>query len=182
MNTTNKEHQLNVLWHTLGLDKENPEQKPSRNLFVAGQGHPEQPVVDELVALGWMVKVRTPAFLDPEDQVFIATENGRDVAICELPPVPKQEGNYRAFLNADCGNSFADFLGIRLPQEQYENGLYRYCRKAVYWKIGDRDVVGQWASTKAAAKESYKDALKEFRAQQRHNAALERQREVEHYA
>lgn len=161
--------QLEILWHTLGI---RPEMRdPYRNHYVAGYGHHAMDVLTALVTLGLMAIGKTPAFCDAKDIVFYCTEAGKTVAIENLPdPVAEKKSNYREFINADCGHSFAEFLGINKPSVEtrrvtgagkwgykYE---YRMCRIPPYWREDINAVYGEWAPTKKTAKASYKAALK----------------------
>lgn len=169
--------QVALLHHTLGM---RPEQRDGhRNHFVAGPGHFDMPDLEALESMGLMIRTRTPAFCDPEDIVFRASEAGRALAIEQLPaPVPpKIQSQHHQWLDADSGFSFGEWLcGGRLPRFETRGYLdygprntreYRMYRMSGYGYSSWRDVEGQWASTKKEAKASYKLALKSYRAAQR---------------
>lgn len=63
--------------------------------------------------------------------------------------VSKQK--YRDFLRSDCGNTFAEYLGIKVPEIEYKENKCRFRRK---------NIIGDWCLTKKDAKESYKIKLK----------------------
>jgi hypothetical protein len=163
-------HQLHLLHHTLGVT---PERRESyRNHFVAGVGHHDQSDLEALEMAGFMKRVATPKFLDDGDVVFQVTNAGRDYALYHLPPAPPvpKKSRYSEYLNADTGYSFADFLDINKPQLQTKYG-WRRSEKTTYrfvrYTTGHycyTEVTGEWATTKTAAKASYKEALKKYRA------------------
>ncbi len=157
--------EINVLQHTLGLRIER--RVPYRNHFVAALGHHDMPALEVLEAQGLMRRVRSPAFLDKGDIVFEATEAGRELAILNLPPVPKRT-RYGDFLGDDGSQSFGEFLcGIRLPKVEadYSNGWRGKTKYRMYretwenYRGATRDVQGEWRETKKDAKASYKEAL-----------------------
>lgn len=157
------EQALRVLHHTLGLRPDHRE--PYRNHFVAGDGHHDMPALDELEKAGLMERRSTPAFCDASDIVFVATEPGRNLALEMLPPEPKRT-KFEEYIHADCFDSFAEFLGIRKPKHEArgdwrrrEYRMYRERCSDGYYDMW-RDVQGDWAPTKKAAKASYKAALK----------------------
>lgn len=158
--------QIELLQHTLGVDDER--RVPYRNHFVAGPGHHEMHHLIALEGLGLVARTRTPAFCDSGDIVFCATEAGRTLAIARLPPIPARS-RYDEFLREDGGRTFGEHLcGVRLPrfevrgqswnrtvQYRMYREAYDACDRVLY-----REVSGEWAPTKKAAKASYKEALK----------------------
>lgn len=158
-NETMSERHLALLWHTLGVTPERRE--PYRNHFVADPGHYAMPDLQGLEAEGLMARARTPAFCCPDDVVFIVTDAGRSLALRLLPEPPKQT-RYDEYLCSEYSESFADYLGINVPEYEsrgdWRNREYRMRR----W-VGLSsyiDVQGEWARTKKEAKASYKAALK----------------------
>lgn len=156
---TVSERHLALLWHTLGVTPERRE--PYRNHFVADPGHYAMPDLQGLEAEGLMARARTPAFCCPDDVVFIVTDAGRRLALRLLPEPPKQT-RYDEYLCSEYSESFADYLGINVPEYEsrgdWRNREYRMRR----W-VGLSsyiDVQGEWARTKKEAKASYKAALK----------------------
>lgn len=172
--------QIDLLQHSLGIDEDC--RQPCRNLFVAGPGHHDQTDLQQLVALGLMVQSPTPGFLDPTDEVFRVTEAGRELALRELPEPtpPAKKHEYRQYQDADgaTGDSFAEHLcGSRVPKYDldwsYIAGARKTWRYRMYRCDGHyrREVEGEWASTKKAAKASYKAALKAFHTARRQDLA-----------
>lgn len=107
------QQQVELLHHTLGLSIDRRESY--RNYFVAGPGHHDMPDLEALEALGLMTRSRAPKFCADGDIVFRATDAGRAVALDSLPPPPKRT-RYGEWLDADCCESFGEFLcGSRLP-------------------------------------------------------------------
>jgi hypothetical protein len=133
------------------------------------------PDLEALEAAGLMCRGRTPKFCNVSDIVFLTTDAGRVLAIEQLPPEPKRT-RYEDFRHADSADTFGEYLcGYRLPQmestSEYRqvNGRYRSVYqhrmfRTVQGSYWNREVQGEWASTKKAAKASYKEALARFRA------------------
>ena len=69
----------------------------------------------------------------------------------------KAQERYSSFLRADFGCSFAEYLGIDIPQLDYYDGKYRYSN----WK---KDIYGDYCNTKREAKISYKKKCKNERS------------------
>lgn len=160
-------NQLAVLHHTLGL---RPNQRNAyRNHFVAGHGHHDKPHLEALVSAGLMVRVQSPGFLGEGDEVFACTSAGKEYAEEHLPmpPPPPKLTKFDEFQDADTGYSFAEYLGIRKPEYEYrrsgKRGEYRMFRREYDYS---RDVEGEWAPTKKAAKASYKAALQAYKEAQ----------------
>lgn len=158
---------VEVLWHTLGLSIDRRE--PYRNHFVAGLGHHCMLALDALEAQGLMQRVRSPAFLEKSDILFMATDAGRELAIASLPPEPKRT-RYDEFCRSGGEESFGEFLcGWGLPKVEVDGGAslwhcsitkYRmYREKWDEYQGIRREVQGEWRETKKDAKASYKEAL-----------------------
>ena len=80
--------------------------------------------------------------------------------IYELPQLPKnRHDRYVDYLNHDGGLTFAEYLGIDEPVEEYfyKNNHERFIR------FKNRNVTGEFCKTKKEAKISYKMALKRLR-------------------
>lgn len=153
--------QLRILHHTLGL---RPDRRtPYRDHFVAGPGHSDMPDLEALEAAGLMERRRTPALCDQSDVVFGCTAAGQSYAVEHLPPEPKLT-RYDEYLRSDTGHSFAEWLGIREPRIEFR-GPFNACEYRMFRINGfyERDIYGDWAPTKKAAKESYKAALRASR-------------------
>lgn len=164
-------YQISLLQHTIGV---RPDQRnPHRNHFVAGSGHHDMPHLEKLVGGGLMEVRRSPAFLNDGDMVFAATEAGKATALQHLapPPPPPKRNRYDAFLHADSGESFGDFLcGDRLPKFEAREvrGSFISWRRSWEYRMyrRHREVQGEWMPTKKEAKASYKAALAAYRTAQ----------------
>ena len=160
------EHQLHLLHHTLGVNAERRE--PYRNYFVAGPGHDDQEHLESLEVMGLMTRSCRPAFLEDDDVVFRCTDVGRAYALEHLP-APPMYSRYDEYQRSECSEGFAWFLGIRVPEVEWNREWgkacrYRYTRRDLAYHV---DVAGEWMPTKKAAKSSYKEALRKFREMQR---------------
>lgn len=179
--------QLNLLWHTLGL---NPDCRTGgRNYFLTSPGYDDANNLDVLVEAGLMTRGKAPAFCDANDVVYRATPRGEQYALDKLPPPPppRKHTKFDAYLEeCECYDGFAHFLGINQPQIQqrgtwgnYEYRMVRYPRgsaycehrrptRFAYWSIYETlEVAGEWANTMKAAKASYKEALRLHQAKGR---------------
>lgn len=158
--------QYQLLWHTLGITATSRE--PYRNHFVTGGGNSELADLEQMVELGAMKRVPTPAFISPDQIVFAVTEEGVREAILALPQVAhKNRSRYDEYLSSEYGNSFADFLGIALPKVNYRNGHYQYSRLKYDQYHQRQEIAGEWFPTKKAAKQSYQKKLSAFNRQLR---------------
>lgn len=100
--------QLEILQHSLGLDQYGLGAM-YRNHFCAG-GDDEQ-TCRELIALGYMRQHLTTEWL-PYFNCSV-TDAGKEAVQRESPKPPKLtagQARYRAFLKADCGVSFGEWL------------------------------------------------------------------------
>ena len=103
--------QLETLQHALGLDQYG-QGKMYRNYFCAGGG--DVAVCRSLVEMGYMRHHSTTAVFP--DYNCSVTEAGKQAVRDESPPPPKltrSQQRYRAFLHADCGYSFGEWLKER---------------------------------------------------------------------
>lgn len=107
---------LHILQHALGLDQFG-EGVQYRNHFVAGVGSTDHSLCRALVSDGFMVeKAGSP--ISGGNPVFFVTRPGKAFVAANSParpPAPKltrSQKRYRAWLCADCGLSFAEWLGI----------------------------------------------------------------------
>lgn len=100
--------QLHILQHSLGVDKYGQGQM-NRNHFCAGAS--DEPICRELVALGYMQQhVTTEVF--PYYNCSV-TKEGKAAMLAESPKPPKLtrgQKRYRAFLHADTGRSFGEWM------------------------------------------------------------------------
>jgi hypothetical protein len=110
-----EKRQLEILQHALGLDQYG-QGKPYRNHFCAGDK--DEAACQKLVALGYMDQ-------RPTTEIFpyfncVVTEAGKEAVRRESPAPPKltrSQKNYRAFLSADCGMTFFDWLKRGRPHD-----------------------------------------------------------------
>jgi hypothetical protein len=156
------QRQIALLWHTLGLSPE--QRQPYRNFFDADPGHHDMPDLEALETAGLMVRSKPPAFVRQDAIFFFVTEEGKALAISKLPE-PRKLTRYQQFMDSDCGNTFAEYMGINVPVLEYnrphgaDGYQYRYVRTS-YISWDPERIEGEWCSTKKEAKASYKAALK----------------------
>ncbi len=109
--------QLHILQHSLGLDQYGGGTQ-YRNHFVTGPGSKDFANCRALVAGGLMTE-RAGNELSGGDSIFCVTPKGIDFVALNSPARPpeqkltRSQKRYRAWLNADCGLSFAEWLGAR---------------------------------------------------------------------
>lgn len=108
--------QLRILQHSLGVGDFGD--KPShRNHFVTGEGSKDFACCQTLVAAGLMTR-REPTALTGGDYCYLVTKAGVSFVAehsPQRPPEPKltrSQKNYRRWLEADCGLSFAEWMGF----------------------------------------------------------------------
>lgn len=105
--------QLEILWHALGVTQES--RRPCRFHFVTGDGSGDHADCLAMVKLGLMQQ-HPPSCLTGGDDLFTVTDAGRHFALSSLPDPPKltrSQKRYRAFLSADCGLTYREWLGIK---------------------------------------------------------------------
>lgn len=99
---------------------------------------------------------RSPRPHHPTDQIVYGE-------MADKLPKPPRRSNYDKFQQDDCGLYFHEWLGINKPKFEHSgswsNG-YSYRMYRTSYSHSYRDVEGEWAPTKKAAKASYKEALK----------------------
>lgn len=160
---------LGILQHTLGLDQYG-QGKAYRNHFVAGGKDVDH--CRELVALGYMVEHQATQ-ISGGNPWFHVTDRGIE-AVARFSPTPppppkltRAQQRYRDYCRSECGDGFAWFLGIAVPELQidYVRGRYqyRYVRRT-YRDYYPDWIEGEWKPTKKEAKSSYKAALKARKA------------------
>jgi hypothetical protein len=102
-----------VLQHALGLD-EYGRGEPYRNHYVAGTGHHSWDLLMSHVEAGRMVRHEPRAiFGGDSNYCFTVTEAGKQFVREQSPKPPKMtrsQRRYQAFLDADCGLSFGEWL------------------------------------------------------------------------
>ncbi|MGX8948489.1 hypothetical protein [Providencia stuartii] len=152
---------IELMQHALGINERNRE--PYRNYFLSSGKNEEW---DNLVKNGLAVSNKAPQGVCG-DIYYQVTDEGKNVAIAKLP-VPKKPTKYDEYLDADTCITFAEWLGIKLPEyewrkrsNKYEYRMYRETRNQ-YCHL--TRIEGEWMPTMKAAKASYKEALKLFRS------------------
>ena len=105
--------QLEILQHALGVDKYGQTPKGyvpyTRNYFDAGPS--DEPTCRELVALGYMEQFATTEVYSGFN--CKVTRRGTLTMISESPKPPKLSRSklrYRAWLDADCGMTFKEWI------------------------------------------------------------------------
>lgn len=108
------DEQLQVLRHSLGLDQ-NGHGNQYRNYYCDRTGG--SPVIVGLCKLGLMVSGNK--INDGRDQYFYVTEAGRLAALKDVKPIKMSKGRkrYLAFLHADSGMKFGDWLKTKWAKE-----------------------------------------------------------------
>lgn len=102
--------QLHILQHALGLDQYGQGER-YRNHFVAGGD--DVAACEGLVDLGLMAKVAVVRELTGAMPCFQVTPEGQTVVWQQSPVPPKlsrSKQRYRAFLDADTGERFGDWI------------------------------------------------------------------------
>ena len=103
--------QLHILQHSLGLDQYG-QGTWYRNHYVCGTGHHGYDDCRALCELGLMTE-RGANDLTGGDSCFVVTDEGKAAVRRESPKPPRLsrgQRRYRAFLNADCGMKFGEWL------------------------------------------------------------------------
>jgi hypothetical protein len=154
---------IELMQHALGINERN--RQSYRNYFLAGDGHADNSKWQELVSDGCATSRQAPDFVGG-GVLYHVTDKGEALAIAALPE-PKKRTRYEEYQHADCGNSFAEWLGINSPEFEYREtgfltGKYEYRMLRRCWDYS-ADIAGNWCDTKKAAKASYKEALKKHR-------------------
>ncbi|MDW2743678.1 hypothetical protein [Atlantibacter subterraneus] len=156
---------IELMQHALGVSERHRESY--RNYFLASKNSPDDLAWQALVANGLAKAGKAPEW-SCGDVVYQVTEAGKTVAISALPE-PKKRTRYDEYLHSEVCESFAEWLGIELPvYEQREVGRYKYeyrmvRRSRAYWD-SYYEICGDWMPTMKAAKVSYKEALRKYRA------------------
>jgi hypothetical protein len=112
--------QLQILQHSLGVDQYGCG-RMYRNHFCAGVG--DETTCRELVAMGYMRQHETTQWL-PYFNCSV-TEEGKAAVLRESPKPPKLsrgQKRYRAFLNADSGLRFGDWMKLDTQRESAGGG------------------------------------------------------------
>lgn len=114
---------LHILQHAIGRDQHGQPRYPHnpefRNHFVTGPGSHDHPTCLELVAEGLMTR-SAPSVLTGGDDCFHVTDAGRAWVRENSPPPPKltrSQRRYEAFLDADSGLTFGEWLKTSFAKE-----------------------------------------------------------------
>ncbi|MET3134972.1 hypothetical protein AAKU55_005275 [Oxalobacteraceae bacterium GrIS 1.11] len=147
------DYQVGLLHHTLGLSERRRE--PWRNHFMAGDGHHDQANLLDLVNAGMMTRAAVAEWMGHGD-LFRATDAGRDHAIAALP-VPRKRNRYEQYLDAECCESFGEWLVgyYNLPKFEMQDD---FGKRREYRMVSPR-AKGEWKLSMKDAKVSYKAAL-----------------------
>ena len=109
---------LNILRHALGLD-DNGRGNQYRNHFLTGPESSDWDDCNALVSEGMMTRF-PPREIFGGDFCFLVTAAGRCVVNAAAPPplkLSRGRRRYLAFLNADCGLKFGEWLKTRWAKE-----------------------------------------------------------------
>ncbi len=140
---------IELLQHTIGVTPKSRE--PYRNHFLAGDDHYANTDLKELVAAGYMAAQPAPAMWG-DGTVYCCTPEGSALAISRLPK-PKKRSRYDDYLHAEVCESFAEWLGIEVPEREYSDSFSRV-------RLKSSKATGEYCKTLKDAKASYKAALK----------------------
>jgi hypothetical protein len=107
--------ELHIVQHSLGCDQYGRGTR-YRNHFCASSGPGSNVgVCESLVAQGLMRERRSPSFVPSDMRTFHVTDEGIAAMERESPSPPKvsrSKARYAAFLAADCGLSFGEWLRL----------------------------------------------------------------------
>lgn len=115
---TQEARELDVVRHALGLDRYG-QRAPYRNRFVTGPGSQDFETCSELARRGLMID-HGPHVLCGGSHCFSVTPLGQAWAEARREAEPKltrSQRRYRAFLDADTGLTFGEWLGISRRRE-----------------------------------------------------------------
>jgi hypothetical protein len=106
--------QLHILQHTISADQFG-RRTYDRNHFVTSEGTDDYPHCMALVQAGLMTR-RAGSELSGGGDIFYATREGIAAVFMHSPAPPKltrSQQRYEAFLNADCGLKFGEWLRMK---------------------------------------------------------------------
>lgn len=112
--------QLDILRHAIGQEPDGTVRE-KRNQYVIGRESSDHTNCMELVRCGMMRRVPYNSCLSGGGDLFMVTETGREEVARHVEPAPKltpSQRRYRAFLAADSGLSFGDWLRAARPYGQ----------------------------------------------------------------
>ncbi|MEY2151150.1 hypothetical protein AB7849_09545 [Rhodanobacter sp. 115] len=111
---------LHILQHSLGVDRYG-QGKQYRNHFVTGKGSKDFDGCMALVDAGLMTR-RPGNAITGGDDFFHVTPEGVDFVALQSPAAPKltrSQRRYQEWLDADCGCSFAEWIGVPRSGRRY---------------------------------------------------------------
>ena len=114
--------ELQILRHALGVGDGGWE-RSYRNHFVTGEGGADHRLCMALVAHGFMVRRAGNAITGGSD-LFNVTLAGRAAAVAPPPKLTRGQRRYAAFLRADDGSTFGEWL--RMHARRRSLGLPTY--------------------------------------------------------
>ena len=107
---------LDILQHALGRDEFGQRRRAAtedyRNHFCTSEGGSDWELCEEAVRAGLMTK-HPPSAISGGDWIFVVTPNGKahvDYASPKPPKVSRSQARYRAWLDADCGMKFGEWI------------------------------------------------------------------------
>jgi hypothetical protein len=110
---------LGILQHALGVDQYGRGRR-YRSHFVTGEGSTDYPSCMEAVERGLMTR-HDGSQMTGGDFLFTVTRAG-DRFVTENSPAPpkltRSQKRYREWLNADCGGTFAEWIGTGRKREE----------------------------------------------------------------
>ncbi|WP_145538472.1 hypothetical protein [Yersinia alsatica] len=148
---------IELLQHTIGVTEKKRE--PYRNYFLVGDEHSDNADLKQLVAAGYMTAHPAPAMWG-DGTVYCCTPKGSTLAISSLP-APKKRSRYDDYLDSETCQSFAEWLGIDVPEVEYGSWYPNQGK----FRMVSRRATGEWRDTHKDAKASYKDKLKAAKAE-----------------
>ncbi len=109
---------LHILQHSLGVDQYG-QGRQYRNHFVTGPGSKDWERCQLLVEDGLMADRGNSAMIDSGSHCFVVTARGKEAMEKHSPEPPKisrSARRYLAYLRADCGVSFGEWLKLKPSQ------------------------------------------------------------------
>ena len=133
-----------------------------RNYFCSSKDSSDYKILKKLEVDGI-----TLSWVQYSNIYFMVTEKGiskfRDYFLINVnknyKPISKSAENYQKYLDSDTGNSYTDWLGIKLPKQEYRLSEVRLVSTKY------NEVKGVFSKTLKDAKISYKIALKNYKKQ-----------------
>ena len=157
--------QIGLISHSLGVNyynaqvSKNPKHKvlPKefyRNYFNYGELGADIIALEEMGLIKYWDKFNNKYFSVTDKGIDLFKDVFKEGVTDKYVPLKKSMARYEAFLHADYGCTFHEYLGIRKPIKQRKDGLLRL----VSTKYDD--LFGEWKPTLKEAKISYKAGLK----------------------